>query len=85
MGAASSLWALVGPDRPGPYGIAGLPGVTLQAPAAAAKAMQWMGRGIDFADAMHLALAQSCDAFVTFDRAFARNGRTLGDIEVRLP
>src|SRR5207244_8137709 len=50
---------------------AGLPRVTLEDPAAAAKALDWAGRGMDFADALDLAKAQGCEAFVTFDQRFA--------------
>jgi predicted nucleic-acid-binding protein len=48
--------------------IAGLPGVTLTNAAAMHTALNWADEGMDFADAMHLALTTECDAFVTFDR-----------------
>ena len=62
---------------------AGLPSVTLEDAALTAKALDWTARGMDFADALHLAKAQGCDAFVSFDRRFARAARELGDLEVR--
>lgn len=49
-------------------GFAGLPRVTLEDPAVVAKALGWMQQRMDFADALHLAKAEHCDAFITFDR-----------------
>ncbi len=63
---------------------AGLPNVTLEEAAIASKALGWAARGMDFADALHLAKAQGCDAFVSFDRRFARAAKGLSDVEVRL-
>ncbi len=63
---------------------AGLPSVTLEDSALAAKALDWTVRGMDFADALHLAKAQSCDAFVSFDRRFAKAAKVLIGIEVRV-
>jgi predicted nucleic-acid-binding protein len=64
---------------------AGLPRVTLEDPAPVALALRWMGQGIDFADGLHLAKADGCDAFVTFDQRFARSATALGGIKVRAP
>jgi predicted nucleic acid-binding protein len=64
---------------------AGLPNVTLENPAAAAKALDWLTKGMDFADALHLATARDCEAFVSFDKAFAKTANTLGDLNVRAP
>ena len=61
---------------------AGLPSVTLEDSALAAKALDWTARGMDFADALHLAKAQACDAFVSFDRRFAKAAKELSGIEV---
>jgi predicted nucleic-acid-binding protein len=62
---------------------AGLPNVTMEDAALAAKALGWAARGMDFADALHLVKAQGCDAFVSFDRRFAKVAKALSDIEVR--
>ncbi len=62
---------------------AGLPNVTVENANLAAKALDWARRGMDFADALHLAKAQGCEAFVSFDRRFAKAAKALGDIEVR--
>ncbi len=64
---------------------AGLPRMTLEDATAAAKALAWMGRGVDFADGLHLAKAEGCEAFITFDQDFAKAANTLGDIKVRAP
>jgi predicted nucleic acid-binding protein len=64
---------------------AGLPRVTLEEPALAAKALEWMRSGLDFADALHLAKAAGCEAFVSFDRQFATAANALSEVKVRLP
>src|SRR5215472_5975315 len=45
---------------------AGLPRVNLEDVAAVAKALRWMDRHLDFADGLHLAKAEGCDAFISF-------------------
>ena len=47
-------------------------------PAAIARALEWSGAGIDFADALHLASAPAGAAFATFDQALARLARAAG-------
>jgi predicted nucleic-acid-binding protein len=64
---------------------AGLPQVTLEDPALAAKALDWMRRRIDFADALHLAKAQGCEAFISFDRHFATVANAISEVKVRAP
>jgi predicted nucleic acid-binding protein len=64
---------------------AGLPGVALEDPALAHKALDWTGRGMDFADALHLAKAGGCDAFVTFDQRFAAVANVLSEMKVLTP
>jgi predicted nucleic-acid-binding protein len=64
---------------------AGLPRVTLEDPALAAKAMKWMRGGMDFADALHLAKAAGCAAFVSFDQRFAAVANALSEVKVRAP
>jgi predicted nucleic acid-binding protein len=63
----------------------GLSRVTLEDPTAIAKALAWVGEGIDFADGLHLAKAEGCDAFVSFDREFAAVANGLGGVKVRAP
>jgi predicted nucleic acid-binding protein len=64
---------------------AGLPRVTLEAPALAAKALDWMAKGMDFADALHLAKAEGCEAFVSFDQHFATVANAISEMKVRAP
>ncbi len=62
---------------------AGLASVTLEDAALIAKALDWTVGGMDFADALHLAKAEGCDAMVSFDRRFAKAATKLSNIEVR--
>jgi predicted nucleic-acid-binding protein len=66
-------------------GLAGLPRITLEDPALTAQALDWMSGGMDFADALHLAKAKDCAAFVSFDRRLARMARRVGTVAVRAP
>jgi predicted nucleic-acid-binding protein len=50
----------------------GLPGITLEEPGEVAQALDWLGEGMDFADALHLAKSSHCSAFMTFDRKLGR-------------
>ena len=65
--------------------LAELPRVNLEDPALAATALDWMATGMDFADALHLARADGCAAFFSFDRRFAKVAKRLSRIEVRQP
>jgi predicted nucleic acid-binding protein len=64
---------------------AGLPTVALEAPAVAAAALGALAQRVDFADALHLGGASHCDAFVTFDKAFAEAAAAVGGVPVRIP
>ena len=64
---------------------AGLPRVTLEDPASAAKALDWTQRGMDFADALHLAKAHSWEAFVSFDQRLMTAAYAVSDVKVRAP
>ena len=57
--------------------LGGLPGVNVEDPGEVAQALDWLEQGMDFADALHLARATRCDAFVTFDRKFAKRAKAL--------
>jgi predicted nucleic acid-binding protein len=63
---------------------AGLLHVKLENPEGAAQALAWMRSGFDFADALHLALTEHCEAFVSFDVDFVKAARTMGDARARL-
>ena len=64
---------------------AGLPRVNLEDAALAAMALGWMRQGVDFADGLHLARAEGCEAFISFDEDFAKAANALGGIKVRAP
>jgi predicted nucleic-acid-binding protein len=64
---------------------AGLPRVALEDPSLAARALQWMAAGMDFADALHLAKAEGCEAFISFDKRLAAAANAVSDVEVRSP
>ncbi|MCP5433440.1 MAG: type II toxin-antitoxin system VapC family toxin [Alphaproteobacteria bacterium] len=64
---------------------AGLPGVKLETPETAARALAWARGPLDFADALHLASAADCEAFVSFDKRLVEAAKALGGVEVRSP
>ncbi len=43
------------------------------------RAFRWYEKGMDFADALHLASSADADRFATFDRELAKLARSLGD------
>ena len=62
----------------------GTPNVNVGEAAAIKRAFRLTELGLDFADALHLALAEYCEAFVTFDRRLAKRADRLGGVAVRL-
>jgi len=66
-------------------GLAGLPGISVEQPAALARALDWMSEGMDFADALHLVKSDSCTAFLTFDRKLAKAAKERSPIPVEAP
>lgn len=64
---------------------AGLRNVVVQDAASLAKALTWAERGMDFADALHLAQAGDCDAFVSFDGRLARAAKRADAGQVQVP
>jgi predicted nucleic-acid-binding protein len=65
--------------------LAGIAGITIEEPDVARTALGWVERGMDFADALHLAKAQACDAFITFDQDLAASAVGLSTVPVQLP
>jgi predicted nucleic-acid-binding protein len=63
----------------------GLPRVIAQDVRVAVTALEWAERGMDFADALHLAGCPSCDAFATFDRHLSNTARVVGAMPIRAP
>lgn len=53
------------------------PGVVLEDASAVERALAWHGKGMDFADALHLARTGD-GRFFSFDRALAAHARKLG-------
>jgi predicted nucleic acid-binding protein len=66
-------------------GFSGLPTVRLEHRESMAKALAWVEGGMDFADALHLARAEGCSAFLTFDRRLVGLGAALSGLDVRTP
>ncbi|HME83523.1 MAG TPA: type II toxin-antitoxin system VapC family toxin [Roseiarcus sp.] len=64
--------------------LCGTPDVSVGEAAAVKRAFQLAELGVDFADALHLAQAGDCEAFVTFDKRLARKAKGLIDTPVRL-
>jgi len=64
----------------------GLPTVQAEQPEPVAQALDWYARGMDFADALHLAAAMQgdCDALATFDRKLAAAARKARAVAVKL-
>lgn len=60
----------------------GLPNVEVARPQEVARALTWYEDGLDFADAVHLALSQDADQLATFDQAFVREAAGHGSCTV---
>ena len=58
---------------------------SLQHPDQVATALVWAAKGMDFADALHLAGSEGCAGFASFDRKLVRTARAMGAIPVRAP
>ena len=57
---------------------AGLPKVSVEDLGMVAQALDLAENGVDFADALHLAAAGTCDNFVTFDQTFVKRAKQAG-------
>jgi predicted nucleic-acid-binding protein len=66
-------------------GLAGLAGLTLEDPTVLAQAIAWLREGMDFADAVHLASADGCEAMLSFDDDFAKAAKRCGTMPVVVP
>ncbi len=58
--------------------ILGLSNVSIEEAERIAQALSWYEQGMDFADALHLALAANVERFVTFDQRFAKAATARG-------
>lgn len=52
--------------------------ITVDRAAAVDQAVEAYQRGLDFSDALHLALATACDRLASFDAAFIKKARRMG-------
>lgn len=60
--------------------ILGLPDIETEDAAHVAQALTWYAKGMDFADALHLATSAELVGFATFDRKFAAIGEKLNAV-----
>lgn len=60
----------------------GLPDVHVEDPRAVRAALTWIGKGLDFADALHLASRGDADTFVTFDASFRRRAGRINGVQI---
>lgn len=63
----------------------GLPTITLSNPFLIAQALDWHEKGLDFADAFHLALSQNLPFLKTFDEKFIKAAKNLSACKVQKP
>ncbi|NLD36315.1 MAG: type II toxin-antitoxin system VapC family toxin [Desulfatiglans sp.] len=63
----------------------GLPNVHFETSENILNAIEWCQRGMDFADALHLAQSKKADAFVTFDKKLIKAARKNMTIQVHEP
>lgn len=63
----------------------GLPNVRLENPIVTSLAIEWHSKGLDFADALHLAHSQDFDQFFTFDAKLIRRANNLSRCSVLKP
>jgi predicted nucleic-acid-binding protein len=63
----------------------GLDNVNVEDEALVALALDWAEQGMDFADALHLAKAANCEAFISFDRDLAKAARKANAVALREP
>lgn len=59
-----------------------LPRMRFQLPEALAAAARWTEAGMDFADALHLALSGKAERFATFDESLVKQARKAGALPV---
>jgi predicted nucleic-acid-binding protein len=63
----------------------GLPVVVLLHAQAIAQALAWFEAGLDFADALHLALSEEAETFVSFDARLVKRARRITSRAVATP
>ena len=63
----------------------GLPNIHLRDPMTIALAVEWHEKGLDFADALHLAQSHHCQELMTFDQNFIKRAASLAACSVKHP
>jgi predicted nucleic-acid-binding protein len=63
----------------------GLPNVHLKNPSEVSNAIEWYQNGLDFGDAIHLALSEEAEAFITFDKSLIKAASKNTTIPVQEP
>jgi predicted nucleic-acid-binding protein len=63
----------------------GLKNVHCAQPSLIENVLNWHEQGMDFADAIHLALSQGCTVLKTFDQAFIKKAKPYSACVVSLP
>jgi len=63
----------------------GLPNVEVADAEAIASALEWQAKGLDFADALHLAKSPNAKKFLTFDAKFIKKAKGLSNCHVESP
>lgn len=63
--------------------VAGLPRVEIEDARTVAVALDWVDRGLDFADALHVASRGEARGFLTFDRTLVRRANRIDGADVR--
>lgn len=66
-------------------GLAGLTQVTIEDASTVSLALDWLTKGMDFADALHLARSEHSSAFITVDRRLASRAKDLAQTPVMMP
>jgi predicted nucleic-acid-binding protein len=69
--------------RAGLIFLLGLEQISVEDPPCVAKALVWMGQGLDFADALHAGSSHPVATFMTFDQKLVKRSSKLG-IDVKL-
>ena len=64
--------------------VLGLENVSMEDPMAIAAALRLFERGLDFADALHIASSAHAERFVTFDAKLVKRARRASTLEVDL-
>jgi predicted nucleic-acid-binding protein len=65
--------------------VSGLPGIHVEDSECLGQVLDWTEKGMDFADALHVARAIECSEFLSFDRKLAKLAVGLIDTPVTSP